>query len=36
MGSHARGVHPTQYTSRMETGRVVREEEADRIIIVKE
>ena len=28
-GSHARGVYPTQYTSRMETVRVKQEEEAD-------
>ena len=28
-GSNARGVHPTQYTSRMETARVKQEEETD-------
>ena len=35
-GSHARGVYPTQYTSRMGTARVKQEEEADTRIIVKE
>ena len=35
-GSHARGVHHTQYTSRMETAKVKEEEEADTKIIVKE
>ena len=35
-GSHARGVYPTQYTSRMETARVKEEERADPRIIVKE
>ena len=35
-GSHARGLYPTQYTSRMETARVKQEEEADTGIIVKE
>ena len=33
-GSHARGVHPTQYISRMETARVKEEEEEDTRIIV--
>ena len=28
-GSHARGVYPIQYTSRMETASVKQEEEAD-------
>ena len=28
-GSHARGVYPTQYTSRMGAARVMQEEEAD-------
>ena len=28
-GFHARGVYPTQYTSRMGTARVKQEEEAD-------
>ena len=27
--SHARGVYPTQYTSRIETARMKKEEEAD-------
>ena len=35
-GSHARGVYPTQDTSRMGTARVKLEEEADTITIVKE
>ena len=35
-GSHARGVYPTQYTSRMETARVKQEEGADTKVIVKE
>ena len=35
-GSNARGVYPTQYTSRMETAKVEEEEGADRRIIVKE
>ena len=35
-GSHARGVYPTQYTSRMGTARMIQEEEADTRIIVKE
>ena len=35
-GSHARGVYPTQYTSRMGTARMKQEEEADTIIIVIE
>ena len=35
-GSHARDVHPTQDTSRMETARVKEEEEVDTRIIVKE
>ena len=35
-GSHARGVYPTQYTSRMGTARVKQEEEADTRIIIKE
>ena len=35
-GSHARGVYPTQDTSRMGTARVKREEEADTKIIAKE
>ena len=35
-GSHARGVYPTQYTSRMGTARTKQEEEADTRIIVKE
>ena len=34
-GSHARGVYPTQYTSRMETAWVKKEEGADTRIIVK-
>ena len=34
--SHARGVYPTQDTSRMGTVRVKQEEEADTRIIVKE
>ena len=29
-GSHARGVSPTQYTSRMGTARVKKEEKADK------
>ena len=33
--SHARGVYPTQYTSRMETARVKEVEEGDTEIIVK-
>ena len=32
-GSHAQGVYPTQYSSRMETARVKQEEETDRRII---
>ena len=35
-GYHARGVYPTQDTSRMGTARVKQEEEADMRIIVKE
>ena len=35
-GSHARGVYPTQYTSRMGTERVKYELEADTSIIAKE
>ena len=35
-GSQARGVYPTQDTSRMGTARVKKEEEADTGIIVKE
>ena len=35
-GSHARGVYPAQYTSRMGTARVKEEEEADTRKIVKE
>ena len=35
-GSQARGVYPTQDTSRMRTARVKQEEEADTRIIVKE
>ena len=35
-GSHARGVHPTQDTSRMRTARVKQEEEEETIIIVEE
>ena len=35
-GSHARGVYPTQDTSRMDTARVAQEEEADTRIIVRE
>ena len=31
-GSHARGVLPTQDTSRMETARVKQEEETDKIM----
>ena len=34
-GSHARGMHPTQDTSRMGTARVKQEEEADTRIIVR-
>ena len=34
-GSHARGVYPTQYTSRMETARVKEGVGADTRIIVK-
>ena len=34
--SHARGVYPTQYTSRIETARVKGEEGADTRIIVNE
>ena len=34
--SHARGVYPTQYTSRMEAARLKEEEKADTRIIVKE
>ena len=34
-GSHARGVYPTQYTSRIGTARMKQEEEADTRIIVK-
>ena len=34
--SHARGVYPTQYTSRMETARVKEEVGADTSVIVKE
>ena len=34
--SHARGVYPTQYITRMGTARVKQEEEADPRIIVKE
>ena len=34
--SHAQGVYPTQYTSRMGTARVKEEEGADTGIIVKE
>ena len=34
-GSHARGVYPTQDTSRIEKARVKQEEEADTRIIVK-
>ena len=33
--SHARGVYPQQYTSRMGTARVKQEEEADITIIAK-
>ena len=35
-GSHARGMYPTQYTSRMETAREKEEVRADTRIIVKE
>ena len=35
-GSHAQGVYPTQYTSRMEKARVKEEEGADTRIIVKD
>ena len=35
MGTHARGVYPTQHTSRMGTARMKQEEEADTRIIVK-
>ena len=35
-GSHARGVYPTQDTSRMGTAMMKQEEEADTRIIVKE
>ena len=35
-GSHARGVYPTQYTSRRETARVKKEVGADTRIIVKQ
>ena len=35
-GSHARGVYPTQYTSRMETAKEKAEVGADTRIIVKE
>ena len=31
-GSHAKGVYPTQYTSRMETARVKQEETDTRIM----
>ena len=34
-GSHAQGVHPTQYTQRMETVRMKQEEEADIRIMQK-
>ena len=34
IGSHVRGKYPTQYTSRMKTARVRREEEADTRIIL--
>ena len=34
--SHARGVHPTQYTSRLGTARMKQEEEADTRILVIE
>ena len=34
-GSHARGVLPTQYTSRMETARLKQEEETDTRIMVE-
>ena len=34
-GSHARGVFPTQDTSRMGTARVKQEEEADKRVIVR-
>ena len=35
-GSHARGVYPTQDTSRMGTARAKEEEETDSRIIIKE
>ena len=35
-GFHARGVYPTQYTSRIGTARVKQEEEADKRIIARE
>ena len=35
-GSNARGLYPTQYTSRMGTARMKQEEEADKRMIVKE
>ena len=36
-GSHARGVYPTQYTSRMEIARVKQEEEAvTKVIVIEE
>ena len=34
--SHAKGVYPTQYTSRLATARVKQEEAADTRVIVKE
>ena len=33
--SHARGLYPTQYTTRMGTVRMKQEEEADTRIVVK-
>ena len=36
LGSHARGVYLTQYTSSMETARVREEEGADRSVIARE
>ena len=34
-GSHARGVHPTQFTSRIGIARMKQEEEADTRIIAR-
>ena len=34
-GSHARGVHPSQYTSRMATARVKQKEETDTSVIAR-